>query len=90
MSCCGNKRRPWYEKQTSSPAAQPARSGPVAARRVALEYVGGTALTAVGSITRARYRFEAPGAVLQIDARDAPAMLAVPHLRRVRASLSEA
>jgi hypothetical protein len=48
------------------------------------EYVGATALTAVGPITGRRYRFIGPGAQLAIDERDAAGMAGVPNLRRVK------
>jgi hypothetical protein len=52
---------------------------------VAFEYAGATALTAVGAITGRRYRFDRPGAAVDVDLRDAPSLGGVPHLRRRRA-----
>ena len=49
------------------------------------EYVGKTALTAVGSVTRRRYHFAGPGAVVEVDGYDAPGMAGVPNLRRTKA-----
>ncbi len=48
----------------------------------AFEYVGKTGLTVVSPMTGRRYRFERPGAVLEIDPRDRPWMSFVPQLRR--------
>jgi hypothetical protein len=46
-------------------------------------YVGRTALTAIGPVTGASYRFNQPGARLQVDTRDAASMAQVPVLRQV-------
>jgi hypothetical protein len=39
-------------------------------------------LTVQGPVTRRLYRFAAPGAVVAVDARDAPSLARVPQLRR--------
>ena len=72
-----------------SPAAGPTatavpfgRGATIEPRRfVDMVYVGATALTALGPVTQTRYRFDRPGAHLRVDARDAPALTAVPKLR---------
>lgn len=46
------------------------------------EYTGKTGLTVIGNITGTRYRFNNPGAVIPIDARDAPGMTGIPVLAR--------
>jgi len=51
--------------------------------RVEVVYLGRTALSAIGPATGTRYRFEGPGSRLQVDARDAAALLALPRLARV-------
>lgn len=51
---------------------------------VAFEYAGATGLTAVGAITGRRYRFDRPGAAVDVDLRDAPSLAGVPQLRRRR------
>lgn len=48
----------------------------------AFQYIGGTGLTVQGPVTRKLYRFAAPGAVVAVDARDAPSLARVPQLRR--------
>jgi hypothetical protein len=45
------------------------------------EYIGNTALTVVGPITGARYRFDHPGSRVHVDPRDRPALAQVPVLR---------
>lgn len=47
------------------------------------EYVGRTALTVVGGVTRGRYHFPQPGAVVAVDARDRRSVAQVPTLRQV-------
>lgn len=45
------------------------------------EYIGRTALTAVGAVSGARYRFDRPGSRLRVDPRDRPSLARVPVLR---------
>ena len=86
MSCCGGKRRQFYQPLAAPPAAAPVTGGaalrPLQELTAAFEYFGPTGLTATGPITRQRYRFDRPGATVQVDARDAPAFDGIPHLRR--------
>ncbi len=48
------------------------------------EYTGRTALSVTGKITGTQYRFNAPGNKQNIDSRDAPGLLSVPVLRKLR------
>lgn len=48
------------------------------------EYVGSTGMTAVGPVTRRRYRFTSHGAIVAVDERDAPSMAGVPNVRRAK------
>jgi hypothetical protein len=50
---------------------------------VFFEYVGRTGLTVVGPVTGRRYRFERPGARLEVDLKDRRSIAAVPHLRQI-------
>ena len=50
--------------------------------RVMFEYVGNTGMTVVGPATGKRYRFDRPGARLEVDLRDRRALAGVPHLRQ--------
>ena len=83
MGCrCGSSR-------TSSSVADsaPVRQPSVAPRRpepAYFQYQGVTALTAIGPVSRRRYRFLSPGAIVAVDGRDAPSLAGVPHLRRLR------
>ena len=57
------------------------RSAP-AAVGILFEYVGATGMTVIGPATGRRYRFDRPGATVSVDPRDAPALTAVPRVRR--------
>lgn len=87
MNCCGMK--PVHAKPgvvTRDPV--PAPVGPAAPAvhpaAVRFQYTGATRLQAEGPISRRRYRFDAPGAVVEVDARDAASFAAIPALRRLR------
>jgi hypothetical protein len=88
MPCCGEKRRAFHQSTPLPPAHTPPSAN--SPRRsftevlVPFEYGGKTGMTAIGPITGRRYRFNQPGAVVPVDSRDAPSLLAVPHLRRAR------
>jgi len=49
----------------------------------AFQYLGGTALTIIGPVSGARYRFEQTGSQLHVDPRDRAALLRVPVLRLI-------
>jgi hypothetical protein len=80
MSCCGRSRLPVEPRppRQDAPPAEPQ----VRQAMVRFVYTGGTRLVAEGPVTRRRYRFEHPGATLEIDGRDAPSFAAIPNLRR--------
>jgi hypothetical protein len=82
MACCGSGRARIVGAGTALPRTELPASG---ARRysVQFEYVGRTALTAIGPVSGKRYRFEKPGAVVTVDPRDRPGLAAVPALRGV-------
>jgi hypothetical protein len=46
------------------------------------QYLGHTAMTVVSPATGRQYRFEKPGAVLQVDARDRQWMERVPNIKQ--------
>jgi hypothetical protein len=86
MPCCGQKR-----EQIRTLRAVPSRpsSGSVTPpgpghqpRVLVFEYVGKTALTAVGPVSGGHYRFNRPGALVEVDPRDGPALAAIPNLRQ--------
>ena len=87
MSCCGKRRTEIQRTLTNSVPAGIAAPTPSSRREFEtagayFEYVGRTALTVRGPITGKSYRFGAPGERVTVDARDAPALTAVPNLRR--------
>ena len=82
MPCCGQKRTEWPAQvapQTNALRHPRAESGAKATFR----YVGSTSMAVIGRVSGTRYSFMMPGARVEVDARDAPSLAAVPHLRRV-------
>jgi hypothetical protein len=86
MSCCGQRRA----QQRSMPrpfvhelAAPRASAGKFPMGTAYFEYVGHTAITAVGNVTGRQYRFTTPGVPVVVDARDRWSLARVPLLREV-------
>lgn len=89
MPCCGKKRAGFLAGDATPRGGDTAGSTSVHGRPVAsavtyFQYTGKTALTAIGPLSRQRYRFGGPGAVVEVDARDAPSLAAVPNLRQLK------
>lgn len=85
MSCCGRLQptRPaiaTLSTQATTPRAR--EPAPPAQLAVPYTYTGASRLVAEGPVTRRRYHFAHTGAVLDVDARDAPSFAAIPNLRR--------
>ncbi len=89
MGCCGSQRR---LLNLTRPASAPRSAGsantsgtrpPARQFEICFEYIGQTALTAIGGATGRRYRFDRRGARMIVDARDRPSLAAVPNLRQV-------
>jgi len=80
--CCGNNRG---RLGRGFPGPQAPRGVPGLARPVGLtfEYVGRTGLVVAGPVTGRQYRFDRPGARLEVDPRDSASVAAIPVLRRV-------
>jgi hypothetical protein len=90
VSCCGKMRAAFGAPATiagataaSPPAFAPASAGGFRQSRVFFEYVGRSGLTVVGPATGRRYRFDRPGARLEVDLKDRRSLAGVPHLRQV-------
>jgi len=82
MSCCGGRRSMF--RQTLS-GAMPAPVPPALNSSLnTFEYVGRTALTVNGPVSRRVYRFERPGARADVDPRDVVSLSSVPLLRRIK------
>ena len=82
MGCCGKKRstiRAVEHHETPRVTFTPRASSVEY-----FEYYGTTGMTAFGPVTRRRYRFASPGAMVAVDERDAPSLAAVPNLRKSR------
>jgi hypothetical protein len=60
----------------------PRASAPAPSPFPSFQYIGGSGLTVQGPVTKRLYRFASPGAVVAVDARDAPSLSRVPQLRR--------
>jgi hypothetical protein len=81
--CCGRN------KARSRPPAPPfsAAVDPTAGefqRGPRFEYLGKTALSVVGPVTGARYRFDRPGAQLAVSPHDSPGLAQIAVLRLLR------
>jgi hypothetical protein len=76
MSCCGQTRGQMGIRVKADAAV-------VDSHTVVFEYIGRTALTAVGGATGRRYRFEEPGARLPVAALDRASLDASPVLKQV-------
>lgn len=73
MSCCGSRRAAASAVTTTG-------------AWVEFHYVGSSAITVFGPVTRHQYRFAGPGARVAVDPRDARAIDSIRNLRRVLGS----
>jgi hypothetical protein len=80
MACCGQRRAMASSNGRIAETGRPPR---LTSREALYEYTGGTSMTVRGSVSQRTYRFEQPGARVQIDPRDAASMAGLPDLRRV-------
>ena len=92
MACCGQKRsqittqamQATQVRRHTSPVRQPSVRPQVVARQaVSFQYVGASVLTTTGAISGRFYRFGQPGAVLEVDSRDASSLATIPNLRKL-------
>ena len=71
------------ERRITQSTNRVAFNRPPSKQPVALfEYVGKTALTAIGPVSGRHYRFSHPGAVVEVDLRDSTSLAALPNLRK--------
>jgi hypothetical protein len=70
------------ENQSRRKANLPIPHPPAA--RVSFEYSGPTGLTVTGPVSGVRYRFDRPGAVVEVDARDRILLASLRQLRQIR------
>ncbi|MEO8657806.1 MAG: hypothetical protein ABI693_05010 [Bryobacteraceae bacterium] len=79
MGCCGQRR-------AAVALRTPGPTGPLTPGVPAwFEYIGHTGLTVTGPATGRTYRFESPGATVEVHPRDRAAVYAIPVLRQVEA-----
>jgi hypothetical protein len=72
MSCCGKGRLQAVGGRERAPST---------ALRAVVEYTGTTSMVVISPTTGRRYQFSGPGARLEIDPRDRPYLMGIPHLR---------
>ena len=92
MPCCGQKRSLAAAVPTNineRPVSRLPLNLVPPRRTVHFQYEGNTGLTVLGAVSRVRYRFAYPGAVVEVDARDAAAMMAVPRLKKISAGADD-
>jgi hypothetical protein len=89
MACCGQKRQQ-IRAQASSvrrPDSQPKNSGtqksPIHREGIKFQYVGKTAMIAIGLMSGQQYRFASPGTIVLVDPRDSASLEAIPNLRQI-------
>jgi hypothetical protein len=88
MPCCGNQRKQFQAKTARLPPTNTAPAGsqrylPAPRGAATFQYLGRTGLTAIGAASGKRYRFDGPGAIVPVDARDIHSLRAVPLLKQV-------
>jgi hypothetical protein len=87
MSCCGNKREQFQvQRAADSRQGRPDdRPFPGAAPplKVVFEYSGQPPVVVVGPVSGNRYRFDGPGARIEVDPRDRRSLAVTPRLRQV-------
>ena len=76
----GYRARPVTARPSTGAQTAPTPHAPLALTRYVFEYVGATALTVVSPLTRKTYRFEKPGARVEVDPRDRSWIAFVPNL----------
>jgi|HubBroStandDraft_5_1064220.scaffolds.fasta_scaffold02591_5 hypothetical protein len=81
--CCGRNQKQIQYNAPNGVTTTPIPGNSGFQSGSTLQYLGRTALTVVGPITGARYRFDRPGSQLRVDPRDRPALLRVPVLKPV-------
>lgn len=82
MGCCGKNRA--MVRPVENHDLPRVKFTPRAPSVQYFEYVGPTSITAFGPVTGRRYRFAGPGAILEVDGRDAPSIAGVPNLYKAR------
>ena len=89
MMCCGQKRAQLLQTSRDSRTPVPGETSALQHQAsgvdpVYFQYVGKTGLTVIGRETHVLYRFDRPGMVVIVDARDKRSLESVPTLRQVK------
>ncbi len=84
MCNCGKKRTEYSQQSQSNGVNNNMRMPVQTTAYSSFEYVGKTALSVTGKATGTQYRFNAPGNRQNIDTRDAPGLMSIPVLRKLR------
>ena len=84
--CCGQNRTAISQTRAPSTTGRGVQTAPNVGRSSVayFEYTGKTAMTVVGPVTGATYRFGGSGSRAAVDLRDCGYLEPVPHLVRVR------
>lgn len=88
MSCCGQKRA-IFKRQNTHTTARVGIQGPTSLpvpkedRTANFRYDGRSFLRVKGAITNTTYSFRFPGAIVAVDLRDLPSLMAEPELEKV-------
>lgn len=83
--CCGQSRNKLRTANPSRPVTGPAyaKSPQAAPSHVYFVYVGNSGMTVQGPVSGQTYRFDCPGARLEVDARDRILLASLRQLRQV-------
>ena len=82
--CCGMNRSQLRARSTQSRSSQPSvPDAPKQAPLTSFIYAGNTSLTVTGPISGIEYRFDRPGARLEVDARDRVLLASLRQLQQV-------
>jgi hypothetical protein len=81
--CCGRNRMQQRNTAPRPPGASPYAGGPPPPREVSFVYVGNTGMTVQGPVSGREYRFDRPGARVEVDARDRILLASLRQLRQV-------
>jgi len=77
MSCCGQKRQSWRNKEVIKIQPPSSPSPPVLQNPSVLYFLGETSLVIKGSVTDNTYLFADRNTGLNVDERDIPAFLSM-------------
>jgi hypothetical protein len=78
MSCCGQKRAQLQTRTENDRIFEQEGDTPIY-----FQYIGQRQFSVIGPKTNKLYRFDKPGAVLEVDRTDGRSLLAVPYIRLI-------